>query len=562
MLGLATADQPAVVSAQHRDPPRYEEVATPCSPAAVSLSHASAGAAGLYAATLVRSRLREQYAFAAEMGIAPEEAINLANNENSLGPGEAVMDALDAVIGPEGVIAGRYPFRFTAPLREAIAEKWGVKPENVLVGAGSTQILVDCTHQFVSRERALVGSLPTYEECFGYAALMGYRTKAVPLTADFKMDLDQTLHACKGSGMLFYCNPNNPVATLVDPAQGKDFLMRALDVEKNLRILVDEAYIDYVTTPGHETMIPAAIENPRLIVARTFSKAYGMAGLRVGYAIAHEDTIAELDEFHLGNLGQHPGAGRRQRRARARQGGPRLPPEREEAQRRGAGLHHQVLRRPRPERHRRPDELHLRGRGDAHRAVPGGLRRRRRPCRAAVPAALDPLPHLHRHHGRDAARRRQDGHRPRRRPEARRVTPWNAGFSRHQGRRPASGSPPICIQRATAWNAGFSRHRGPEARGCRAAVRRDGPRAEHHRAGRRSTGRRAPRSGCRLKPAFQAGGAIEAVGGPTKLHFDRNRRVAPAATPTTLTTRHDGTPVFARRGRFLHHFLHGGTPCR
>ena len=265
------------------------------------LTHASAGAGGLYAATFVRSRLREQIAFAAEMGIAPEEAINLANNENSLGPGEAVMDAIDSVIGPEGVIAGRYPFRFVGPLQEAIAEKWGVKPENVLVGAGSTQILVDCTHQYASREKALVGSLPTYEECFGYAALVGYRTKAVPLTADLKMDLDQTLHACKGSGMLFYCNPNNPVATLVDPAEGKDFLGRALAAEKDLRILVDEAYIDYVTTPGHETMIPMAIENPRVIVARTFSKAYGMAGLRIGYAIAHEDTVAELGEFHMGN---------------------------------------------------------------------------------------------------------------------------------------------------------------------------------------------------------------------------------------------------------------------
>ncbi len=271
------------------------------------LSHASAGAAGLYAATMVRTRFREQLAFAREMGIAPEEAINLANNENSLGPGDAVMDAIDSVIGPEGVIAGRYPFRFVGPLQEAIAEKWGVKPENVLIGAGSTQILVDCTHQYASREKALVGSLPTYEECFGYAALMGYRTKAVPLTADFRMDLDQTLHAVKGSGMLFYCNPNNPVATLVDPAEGKDFLNRALAVNGDLRILIDEAYIDYVTTPGHETMIPMAVRNPRLIVARTFSKAYGMAGLRVGYAIAHEDTVAELGEFHMGNSVSIPG---------------------------------------------------------------------------------------------------------------------------------------------------------------------------------------------------------------------------------------------------------------
>ena len=265
------------------------------------LNRASAGAAGLTVATLVRSRLREQVAFAAERGIAPEDAINLANNENSLGPGPEIMDALDDLLGPEGTIAGRYPFRFLGPVTEAIAEKMGVEPENVLVGAGSTQILVNVTHQYASAEKALVGSLPTYEECFGYAALMGYRTKAVPLTTEFKMDLDQTLHACKGSGMLFYCNPNNPVATLVDPASGRDFLNRALEVEKDLRILVDEAYIDYVTTPGHRTMIPLALDNPRVIVARTFSKAYGMAGLRIGYAVAHADTISHLREFHMGN---------------------------------------------------------------------------------------------------------------------------------------------------------------------------------------------------------------------------------------------------------------------
>ncbi len=273
------------------------------------LNHSAAGAAGLYTATLVRSRLREQIAFAAEQGMAPEEAINLANNENSLGPGDAVMDAVDSAIGPEGMVEGmvegtllgRYPFMHSGPVREMIADKWGVKPENVLVGAGSTQILVDATHQYASREKALVGSLPTYEECFGYAALMGYRTKAVPLTQDLRMDLDQTLHALKGSGMLFFCNPNNPVATLVDPAEGRDFLDRALRMNSDLRILVDEAYIDYVTTPGHETMIPQALQEPRLIVARTFSKAYGMAGLRIGYAIAHEDTIAELSEFHMGN---------------------------------------------------------------------------------------------------------------------------------------------------------------------------------------------------------------------------------------------------------------------
>ncbi len=259
------------------------------------------GAAGAYAATLISTRKQESIAFAAEVGLPVDEVINLANNENPMGPGKPVLDAIDRALGGHGEKPGRYPFPYTTPLNEALAAKWNVKPENVLVGAGSTQILVNATHTYTSNQRALVGSLPTYEECFGYASLVGHKTKAVPLTSNFSMDLDQTFYACKGAGMLFYCNPNNPVASLVDPAESKEFIPRVLKMNKDLRILVDEAYIDYVTTPGHEPMIPLAIENPRLIVARTFSKAYGMAGLRIGYAIAHEDTVKELTKFHMGN---------------------------------------------------------------------------------------------------------------------------------------------------------------------------------------------------------------------------------------------------------------------
>jgi histidinol-phosphate aminotransferase len=259
------------------------------------------GAAGAYAATLVSSRRQEAIAFAAQTGSAPGQVINLANNENPMGPGQPVIDAIERAIGPTGAAPGRYPFMYDKPIHEVLAKKWNVKPENIMVGAGSTQILVNATHIYTAKDKAVVGSLPTYEECFGYASLIGSRTKAVPLTADFRMDLDKTMYALKGSGMLFYCNPNNPVASLVNPSDSKEFLPRALKMNKDLRILVDEAYIDYVTTPGHETMIPMAVQEPRLIVARTFSKAYGMAGLRVGYAVAHENTIKELDKFHMGN---------------------------------------------------------------------------------------------------------------------------------------------------------------------------------------------------------------------------------------------------------------------
>jgi histidinol-phosphate aminotransferase len=259
------------------------------------------GAAGAYAATFVSTRRQEAIAFAAQTGMSPSQVINLSNNENPMGPGQSVLDAIERALGPTGSSAGRYPFALAEPLHELIAKKWKVKPENVLVGAGSTQILVNATHIYTSKDKAVVGSLPTYEECFGYAGLIGSRTKAVPLDSNFRMDLDKTMYALRGSGMLFYCNPNNPAASLVNPSDSKEFLPRALKANKDLRILVDEAYIDYVTTPGHETMIPMAVQEPRLIVARTFSKAYGMAGLRVGYAVAHESTIKELDKFHLGN---------------------------------------------------------------------------------------------------------------------------------------------------------------------------------------------------------------------------------------------------------------------
>jgi len=96
---------------------------------------------------------------------------------------------------------------------------------------------------------------------------------------------------------VFYCNPNNPTATYVGAKATRDFLSKLNSASPETTILVDEAYFDYVTDPDHETHVPVAIENPRVIVARTFSKAYGMAGLRQGYAIAHVDTIKKLRQW-------------------------------------------------------------------------------------------------------------------------------------------------------------------------------------------------------------------------------------------------------------------------
>jgi histidinol-phosphate aminotransferase len=123
----------------------------------------------------------------------------------------------------------------------------------------------------------------------------------VALDSEFKIDLDKFAAAAKGAGLVFYCNPNNPTATYVGARATREFLARVSRESPDTTVLVDEAYFDYVTDPDHDTHIPIAVENPRVLVARTFSKAYGMAGLRIGYAVGHPETIKKMAEWDAGS---------------------------------------------------------------------------------------------------------------------------------------------------------------------------------------------------------------------------------------------------------------------
>jgi histidinol-phosphate aminotransferase len=236
----------------------------------------------------------------AAQAAATAPPIILSSNENPFGPGKAVLDAIKAAFGPAGAAPGRYSNAGGA-LTAALAAKHKVKPENIVLGAGSTQILRSCTHLFTAPGKALVGTIPTYEECAGYADMMNHPVRAVPLTADFKVDLDRLADVSRGAGLIFYCNPNNPVATYVGARATRDFIARVNRISPETIILVDEAYFDYVTDADHDTHIAAAVEDPRIIVARTFSKAYGMAGLRMGYAVGHPETIRKMADFDGGS---------------------------------------------------------------------------------------------------------------------------------------------------------------------------------------------------------------------------------------------------------------------
>jgi histidinol-phosphate aminotransferase len=234
-------------------------------------------------------------AFEPNLQAVERGVICIASNENPVGPGKKVLDTVRGIL-EGGTKPGRYSGQM-GELSEAVAAHFKVKTENVLLSEGSTEILRAATQVFTAKSKALVGTIPTYEECAGYAELIGNPVKGVKLTADFKIDLDAYLAASKGAGLVFYCNPNNPTATYVGAKATRDFLTKMTSASPDTTILVDEAYYDYVTDPDHETHVPFAVENKNVIVARTFSKAYGMAGLRQGYAIAHKDTIQKMRAF-------------------------------------------------------------------------------------------------------------------------------------------------------------------------------------------------------------------------------------------------------------------------
>lgn len=223
--------------------------------------------------------------------------INLSSNENPLGPGQHVLDAMRDILGPEGAGAARYMFAQQDETIAAIARAHGVAQDNVRIGAGSSEILRVAADVFTGSDRPIVSPHPTFESAASYVALLGREVRRVPLDRDFRSDLDAMIDASEGAGLVIHCNPNNPTATVHSAASTRDFIERVHRRSPETTILVDEAYHHYVTDREYESAIPIAVEDPLVVVARTFSKAYGMAGLRVGFAVGHPDTIARLAEW-------------------------------------------------------------------------------------------------------------------------------------------------------------------------------------------------------------------------------------------------------------------------
>lgn len=231
-------------------------------------------------------------AAAAEAGL-----IRLDSNENPNGPGARALAALTGMLGE----ANRYPDAAEEVLVAAVARAHGVGAENVVLGAGSSEILRMCVEAFTGPQRALVTAAPTFEPPAEFAQLLGHPVVTVPVDAALRLDLDAMGARAAGAGLVFFCNPNNPTATVHGEAAVRAFLGQVRRTSPATTILVDEAYHEYVDDPAYRSAVPIAVEDPMVVVSRTFSKVFGMAGLRCGYAIAHRDTAATLQKWRLGS---------------------------------------------------------------------------------------------------------------------------------------------------------------------------------------------------------------------------------------------------------------------
>jgi histidinol-phosphate aminotransferase len=224
--------------------------------------------------------------------------VRIASNENPLGPGQHVLDALVGKF-PE---AHRYPFNARQndfALVQALAAKYSAKGENLTLGAGSGEILTNAVRAFTSPTKPLVTAWPSFENPRDTAKKIGTPVKEVGFDGNLKIDIAKMVEASKGAGLVFFCNPNNPTATVHGKSAVADMVKAIRTASPDTVILIDEAYHDYVTDPSYTTAIDIALATPNVFVARTFSKAYGMAGLRAGYAIGDAATIKSLNRFRM-----------------------------------------------------------------------------------------------------------------------------------------------------------------------------------------------------------------------------------------------------------------------
>lgn len=222
----------------------------------------------------------------------------LASNENNWGPPEAVMKAMTN--------AWKYANRYGYPdggIVQAIADHHGVKPENVLLTAGSSEVLQVVGTTFLSGGQKVIGADPTYATVFQHASNIKAEGIKIPLLKDYRQDIpgmiETTNRRASEIGFVYLCNPNNPTGVVVSAAEVKQLLN---GIPKTMPVLIDEAYHHFVDDPAYGTSLPYVLEGRPVIIARTFSKIAALAAMRLGYAISTPEIIAKMRPYSMNSI--------------------------------------------------------------------------------------------------------------------------------------------------------------------------------------------------------------------------------------------------------------------
>ena len=211
-------------------------------------------------------------------------------NENPYGPSTVVRQAITAAFDK----ACRYTWAEVGEVRQKVADREGVPADHVLLTVGSTEGLKITALALRLYEGETIAGSPTFEAMLHYAEAFGGYVNRVPVLADENLTLDldgMARRANANTRLVFVCNPNNPTGGILPAAQLRDFCET---VSRRTVVFCDEAYFDYVTEPGYPSMVELVKKGANVIVSRTFSKVYGMAGMRIGYLVARPDLIRRI----------------------------------------------------------------------------------------------------------------------------------------------------------------------------------------------------------------------------------------------------------------------------
>jgi len=228
------------------------------------------------------------------------DVVKLASNENPYGCAPSVRDYLTSAAIQHEI----YPDGYAGGLRKKLAEKHGVNETSLLFGNGSDEIIMIISRALLGEGVNTVMATPTFPQYAHNARIDGAEIREVPLK-DGHHDLEGFLGAIDGeTGVVWLCNPNNPTGNLIPGDALKGFLEQ---VSEKILVVLDEAYFEYITDSEHVDSISWLEKFPNIIILRTFSKAYGLAAFRVGYAIGHPQVISNLNKvrspFNNNSLG-------------------------------------------------------------------------------------------------------------------------------------------------------------------------------------------------------------------------------------------------------------------